>query len=99
MEIISSFIKEIEDLNNFKKLYESQKKDKERMSEEIYDLMMYKFDTLTYEDRVSEYKKEFCRCCRYNWCNMDIPSDILKPIKSDKGWIPARKFCGAFEWS
>jgi len=99
MDIINQFLNEINELKKFKRLYESQKKDKQRMSDELYELMMYKYNNTPYDERVKYYKEDLCSCCRHeDYCEIEIPEDILKPIKSEEAWIPPTKTCGEFEW-
>ena len=56
-----------------------------------------------YDERVREYEKNTCSCCRYHsMCEgkKRLPLDILKPKPSDdKAWIPGRVGCSFFEWS
>lgn len=99
--ILEQVLNEINELKEFKKLYESQKKDKQRMSDELYKLMMYKYNAEPFIDRKSCYKEDTCRCCRFeDWCDKDvtIPKDIGMPIESEKAWIPSTKGCSKFEW-
>ena len=100
INILDRVLDEINELKEFKKLYEYQQKDKERMSEELYELMMYRYNTIAYEQRSIDFQRDTCRCCRYeDSCDIEIPKDILEPIRSDKGWIPALRSCGQFEWN
>jgi len=98
--MLNEFLKEIDELKNYKKLYEYQEVDKSRMSEMLYEYMLEKYNNTTYEQRVEDYKKDTCKDCRYKfYCEIKLPEDIRKPIPSDKGWIPGTKGCGEFEWS
>lgn len=81
IKILDRVLNEINELKEFKRLYESQKKDKERMSEKLYELMMYKYNNTPYDERVAEYKKESCSCCKYeDYCEIKIPENILEPV-------------------
>jgi len=99
--MIDELLNEIAELKEYKTRYESQKKDKERMSEELYKLMKEKYDSTPVNERIEYYKKDMCRCCRngvFGDCTIDIPDNIREPIPSDKAWIPATRTCGHFEW-
>ena len=99
--ILEQVLNEITELKEFKKLYGSQKKDKQKMSDELYKLMMYKYNAEPLIDRKSDYEINTCSCCRFeDWCNKDntIPKDIGLPIKSENAWIPSTKGCGKFKW-
>lgn len=99
MSALESLIDEINELKDYQKLYESQKKDKAKMSEMLFELMIEKYNNTSYEERVKQFNKETCSCCRgMNYCDRKLPEDIMKPIPSDKSWIPATKSCGSFEW-
>ncbi len=103
MKLIDQFIGELEKLKEYKEEYESQKKDKKTMSDELYRLMLEKYNTISYEERVAYHKKNICIDCRYGCPNKgpdpDFPEDILKPIPSKEEWIPGTKICEEFEWS
>jgi len=97
--MLDDFLKEIEELKEYKDKYESQKKDKKRMSDELFILMTEKYNNMTYQQRVDEYKKDMCKCCRYEYnCEIKLPDNILMPIPSDKEWIPAKISCKEFAW-
>jgi|BioPla2DNA2_1021312.scaffolds.fasta_scaffold18559_4 hypothetical protein len=103
MKLIDQFIDELEKLKEYKEKYESQKKDKKTMSDELYQLMLEKYNTMSYEERVAYHKKNICKDCRYGcpyWGpDPDFPEDILKPVPSKKEWIPGTNICEEFEWS
>ena len=85
----------------FKRLYESQKKDKQIMSDKLYELMMYKYNATPFIDRKSYYEEDNCSCCRFeDWCNKDntIPKNVGMPIESENAWIPPTMGCDKFEW-
>lgn len=99
--MLDELLDEIAELKEYKTRYEFQKKDKERMSEELYKLMKEKYDLTPVSERIEFYKKDMCRCCRsgcFGNCTVGIPDNIGEPIPSDKAWIPATRTCGNFEW-
>ncbi len=98
--MLEELLKEFDELREYKKRYEYAVKEKERMSELLYEYMMKEYEGMTKEERANQYKREWCACCRYNdICDFKYPEDICKPILSDKAWIPARVGCNRFEWS
>lgn len=101
MEAINQFIEGILELVEYKKKYESQKKDKKRMSDVLYDLMLEKYNnTSSHSQRIEEHRRDVCIACRHrDGCEVELPGDILKPIPSTEEWIPPRKTCENFEWS
>ena len=102
-KLLDLIMDELVELKEYKEKYESQKKDKKTMSDELYQLMLEKYNTMSYEERVAYHKKNICKDCRYgcpNWGpDPDFPEDILKPIPSKKEWIPGTNICEEFEWS
>jgi len=102
MEAINQFIEGILELVEYKKKYESQKKDKKRMSDVLYDLMLEKYNntSFSHSQRIEEHRRDVCIACRHrDGCEVELPGDILKPIPSTEEWIPPRKTCENFEWS
>lgn len=99
--MLEEFIKDINELMEYKKKYEYAIKDKQCMSDTLYDLYLEKYNNQTFEERKQNYINDYCRSCRYNFdCNKNIiPKDITMPTKSDKGWFPPKTSCGNFEWS
>lgn len=100
--MLDELIKEIKELQEYKNKYESQLKDKQRMSDKLLELMTEKYNSQSYAERCEIYKNEMCNSCRYYDCckqQNNLPKDICKPIKSDKAWIPGHSTCGSFEWS
>lgn len=98
--MLDELLKEINELKEYKNKYEYALKDKQRMSDLLYDYMMREWESMSREDRVVAYQKNNCSSCRhYGYCNIGLPEDILKPIPSDKAWIPYIKNCGSFQWS
>jgi len=74
--------------------------DKKKMSEELYLVMSENYEKTPFEERKDKYKKDMCRCCRFNWdCDKSIiPENILKPVQSDRDWFPPKIGCEDFEW-
>lgn len=98
--MLEKLIKEINELYEYKQKYEYAIKDKQRMSDFLFELMTEKYNSTSYDERKSYYKKTQCKDCRYrDYCDLEIPENIGEPIKSDKAWIPATTSCGKFEWS
>lgn len=98
--MLEQLIKELEESKKYKSKYECVIKDKQRMSDLLYEYMMKEYENTTKEERVLKFKQDICRCCRYrDYCSIELPDDIQKPIASDKAWIPVTKSCGEFEWA
>lgn len=98
--MLEQLLNEIEELKKYKEKYEHAEKDKERMSDYIYEEELNKFKEKVYEVRANIYREDICKCCRFNdGCNLKdcLPEDIGEPIKN-KGWMPGYKTCGNFEW-
>ena len=98
--MIDEFINEIKELQEYKKKYLCAVKDKQCMSDLLYEYMTKEYKRMSKQKRIEKYEEECCKCCRYReYCKFDFPDDIYKPIKSDNAWIPGRVTCGNFEWS
>ena len=101
--MLDELLEEIQKLREYKTKYEYAEKDKKEMSDLLYKYMMAEYEGKSYDERVREYEKKTCSCCRYHsMCEgkKRLPLDILKPKPSDdKAWIPGRVGCGFFEWS
>lgn len=98
--MINEFINEIKELQKYKEKYLYAEKDKERMSDLLYEYMMREYKGMPKQKRIEKYKEECCKCCRYReYCIFDFPQNIYQPIQSNKAWIPGRVGCGKFEWS
>lgn len=100
--MLEELINEIKELQECKRKYECQEKDKQKMSDELFKLMMEKYNNQTYEERTELHNKELCRSCKYrDYCEErnNLPKDIWKPRESEKAWIPGYTTCGGFEWS
>lgn len=96
--MLDELLKEIEDLKTYKIKYKNLQADKQKMSDMLYELMLREYETKTYEQRVEEYRKNMCQCCKFNGCACILPQDIGLPIQSNEAWIPATKGCKEFEW-
>lgn len=101
--MVEKLMKELIELQNYKKKYEYAQKDKQTMSDKLYEYMMREYENTSYEDRCKEHIEKTCSSCRYRFydCNLQnsFPEDIWKPVESDKAWIPDRKSCDKFQWS
>lgn len=97
--MIDELISEINELKDIKKRYEFALKDKQRMSDLLYDLMSEKYDNLSYDKRIEWHKKEMCNHCRYYPCANELPNDVGYVLKSENAWIPGRVCCKHFDWS
>lgn len=99
--MLNEFIEEINRLQKIEKENEYLKKDKQRMSDKLYELMMNEYNLKSYEQRCNEHKNLNCSCCRFNsYCDiqLNLPENILMPIPSDCGWFPSLTGCSKFEW-
>ena len=98
--MLNEFINEIKELQKYKEKYLYAEKDKERMSDLLYEYMMREYKRMSKQKRIEKYEEECCKCCRYReYCNFDFPQNIYQPIQSNNAWIPGSVGCGKFEWS
>lgn len=98
--MIDEFLNEIKELQEYKKKYLCAEKDKQRMSDLLYEYATKEYERMPKQKRIDKYKEECCKCCRHNtFCEFDLPDDIYKPVKRDNAWIPGTVTCGNFEWS
>ena len=98
--MLEELIKEIQELQEYKYKYECVQKDKQRMSDLLYEYMMREYESMGREERIISFRANNCIYCKYDdYCNASLPEDIWKPIPSKKAWIPGRKCCEKFEWS
>lgn len=98
--MLDELLKEINELKEYKIKYECASKDKQRMSELLYDYMMQEYENTSKEKRIELHKINCCSCCRYrDCCDFEFPEDVWKPIPSEKAWIPAKTTCGSFKWA
>ena len=58
--MLEQLLEEINELKKYKERYELAERDKERMSEMLYDYMMKEYESMTKEERIEKYKKECC---------------------------------------
>ena len=101
--MLEKIIEELSELVEYKRRYESAQKDKQTMSDMLYDYMLKEYEETPYEERCKMFFKHMCKGCRnQDYClmyfNNELPKDILMPIKSNKAWVPSTKSCGQFEW-
>ena len=107
--MLEEFVKEIQELKEYKKKFEYAEQAKQTMSDRLYDLMMFKYERTSLDQRKRDYVADVCDCCRYRGiqgdesendpaCGVDLPENIGMPSPSDKAWIPGTKTCGHFEW-
>lgn len=97
--MLEELLKEINELKQYKKLYEYAVKDKEQMSKLLYEYMVKEYNTMTDEERVAKHREAFCCYCRYDDCKCNFQKDLWLPIPSEKAYIPGRMLCDNFEWS
>ena len=98
--MIDEFLNEIKELQEYKKKYLCAVKDKQRMSDLLYEYMTNEYKRMSKQKRIEKYEEECCKYCRYReYCKFDFPDDIYKPIKNDNAWVPGRVTCDNFEWS
>lgn len=98
--MIDEFLNEIKELQEYKEKYLCAVKDKQRMSDLLYEYMTKEYKRMPKQKRIEKYEEECCQYCRYReYCKFDFPDDVYKPIKSDNAWIPRRVTCGNFKWS
>ena len=98
--MLDELIQELSMLCELKKKLEYAMADKQTLSDNLYLYMRREYETTPYEQRVIKYQKDTCSDCRhYENCNLVLPDNILEPIPSDKGWVPALRSCGKFVWS
>ena len=97
--MLDEFIKEIKELKEYKREYFNLVRNKQVMSDKLYELMMERYKSMSYEERLKEFKESYCSCCRHDVYDCDIPEDIMMPVKSDCAWIPGCKGCGNFKWA
>jgi hypothetical protein len=100
--MLEKIIEELTELIAYKRRYESAQKDKQTMSDMLYDYMLKEYEATPYEERCKKFHDYSCiHCKNQDYCLMllknEYPEDILMPVKSDSAWIPPRKGCGKFE--
>ena len=74
--MINELINEIKELQKYKEKYLYAEKDKERMSDLLYEYMMREYKRMPKQKRIEKYEEECCKCCRYReYCNFDLPQN------------------------
>lgn len=96
--MIDDLINELQEYKTMKDKIKYLQKDKQKMSKLLYEYMMKEYNTKSYDERVNEFRNDVCKNCRNRDCGKELPIDILKPIESDKDFIPSKKGCSAFNW-
>lgn len=97
--MLEELVKEISELKECKKRCEFIDRDRQYMSNLLYEYMIKEYESMSRQDILNEYKKEYCDYCRRKgWCRVGFPDDIYKPVPSDIAWVPGRITCGNFEW-
>lgn len=96
--MLEKIIEELAELIEYKRRYESAQKDKQTMSDMLYDYMLKEYEATPYEERCKKFHDYSCKHCKnQDYCLMlfknEYPEDILMPVKSDRAWIPPRKGC------
>lgn len=97
--MLEQLLKEIEELKQYKERYELANRDKERMSEMLYDYMVKEYESMTKEERAEKFKRENCAHCRYRGWDCKIPDNVMQPVRSKDAWIPGKVGCIKFKWS
>ena len=101
--MLEDLVKEIQELQEYKEKYECALKDKQRMSDKLYEYMMDEYSRTPYEERSDYHVEHWCRDCRCRpcdeyKCSMELPEDIMIPIPSNNAYFPPKKLCEEFEW-
>lgn len=98
--MLEELLREIGELQRYKTKYEYAVADKQTMSNLLYEYQLKEWENMSREERIAEYEHITCKLCRHSdYCSIELPEDIRKPIPSDTGYIPLRVDCGEFEWS
>ena len=89
--MLDDLIKEIQELQEYKRKYERALKDKQRMSDKLYEYMMDEYNNTPYEEREKYHIKQWCRCCRWkpfdeDKCDKKLPEDIGIPTPSSNAY-------------
>ena len=102
--MIDDFLKEIHELQEYKKRYEYLLKDYNRAMEELCKFKLEKWENTRPQDRQKAYKETWCVHCRKlddrKGYRCRISSDITKPsIAEENGRKYIKYFaCERFEW-
>lgn len=97
--MLDKILEEINELKKYKERYELAERDKERMSEMLYDYMTKEYNSMTKEERMAKFKEENCAHCRYRGWDCKIPDNVMQPVRSKDAWIPGKVGCSKFKWS
>jgi benzoyl-CoA reductase/2-hydroxyglutaryl-CoA dehydratase subunit BcrC/BadD/HgdB len=76
-------------------MYQEQKNELREMSNQLYKLMMGKYNSTPYEERVKLFEDNTCKYCKDKYyCQInELPEDIMKPMPTN-GRIPKTVGCG-----
>ena len=101
--MLEDLLKEIQELQEYKRKYECALKDKQAMSDKLYEYMMDEYNKTPYEEREKYHINQRCRCCRWKpfgecKCDKKLPEDIGIPTLSNNACFPQKKSCDKFEW-
>ena len=101
--MLEDLVRELQELQEYKKKYECALRDKQRMSDKLYEYMMDEYNNTSYEEREKYHIEQWCRCCRWKpWgedkCDNKLPEDIGIPTPSSNAYFPPKKNCDKFEW-
>ena len=75
--MLDDLIKEIQELQEYKRKYECALKDKQTMSDKLYEYMMDEYNNTSYEER-SNYHIE--HWCQHLLCNTHFTCHISNPF-------------------
>jgi hypothetical protein len=103
--ILEEFLKEINELQEYKKKYEYLLKDYNYRMKKLFELELEKWENTKSQDRKEEFIKTTCRDCRHFFdresLTCEIEDDISKPFLREHGdgkkYI-SYKCCKDFEW-
>ncbi len=95
--MLEQLLEEINELKKYKERYELAERDKERMSEMLYNCMVKEYESMTKEERIEKYKKEYCANCIYRGYGCTLPDNIMQPIRSKDAYIPGVVYCKKFK--
>ena len=101
--MLEDLVKELQEMQEYKKKYECALRDKQRMSDKLYEYMMDEYNNTSYEERSNYHIEHWCKHCRWRLfetdkCDMKLPDDIMIPTPSINAYFPQKKLCEEFEW-
>ena len=80
-------------------MYHSLVRDKQRMSDKLYELMMKEYESMSKDDRIFAHIEEYCNQCVHYKDGECIPYDYFwKPVRSVCDFIPGRDICPKFKY-